>query len=138
MTEHIINQAPTADSVRTEIKSYLQEIEGINAEWLVELHNTYCYARRNTDQLIFWIEEFDSKMSGVMPSWIATKICEGSFNANDCCWWYDSKRNLASTSLSECLPISIDSIASYCVDNNDCLCDDNIRFMLDELFAGND
>lgn len=71
-------------------------IEDLGTSDEVALHNEWCYANNNYDDVIIDMEGFDELCAGMTPSEIAMKIVYGDFNPNHDYFHYNGYGNFES------------------------------------------
>lgn len=124
--------APGRD-VLGEVREYLYSLSDREK---VDIWNEYTDAANNPDDRIYSIDEFDELFSDVKP-WEIARACFYSqrFNPSDDWFWFNGYGNVESADyISECddrNPIDLDAVAEYIALNDDELCNDDIRAILD-------
>lgn len=72
-------------------------IEDLDTSDEVALHNEWCYANNNYDDVIIDMKRFDELCEGMTPSEVAMKIVYGDFNPNHDYFRYNGYGNFEST-----------------------------------------
>lgn len=76
-------------------KALAEEIFGnLDTGEMVQLWNEYCEACNYTDDMIFYMDDFNEFMYGLKPDEIARRIHFGKFNPMDDYFWFDGYGNL--------------------------------------------
>ena len=118
----------TTEKLEANITEYL---ESLRSSELFSIHSEFCSAANYCDNEVFDMDDFEDLVSGWKPLELAQRIFYGDFNPNHGYFYFNGYGNLVSTDYPADL-IDISEIVSYIIDNDDELCDDEIREMLDE------
>ena len=116
---------------REKIIDLIQEMNKADA---VVLHNEYCYATDSFDDEIFEIDRLDEICDGQDAHWMACRIFYGDFNPTADYFKFNGYGNLQSIFtynifdyIDEC------EIADFILEKDNDLCNDDIRFILDDI-----
>ena len=109
-------------------------IDDMTTDEVVTLHNEWCYATSNYDNVIYNMNEFDEQMIGFTPSEISRKIYYGEFCPNADRFIFDGYANLKSLWGYDVYNEIYDSeIISHIIDEWDALHNAEILKLLDKL-----
>ena len=109
-------------------------IEDMTTDEVVTLHNEYCYASNQYDDVIYDMNCFDDEMIGLSPMDIARKIYYGEFCPNADRFKFDGCANLKSIWGCDVYnEIYIDEIIHHIINEWDALHNAEILELLDDL-----
>jgi len=97
----------------------IEQLNAISIPDLIDVYNSYADCVH--DHKIFSIDEFNAEVSArnLTPLEIANRIHYGKFNPEHSWWWFNEHDNFESTTVREYLPIDVDAIADYIIENGD-------------------
>lgn len=98
----------------------------ISFDSLVNAWNYYCCNVGNCDDFINPMEDIDELYRDVSPLTLARHIFYGDFKPCDTYFRFNGYGNLVSFD-NPLLYIDVEELASYIIDNNNDLCNDDIR-----------
>lgn len=97
----------------------IEQLNVMSIPNLVDVYNSY--AECVHDHKIYSMDEFNSEIvaRNLAPMDIARRIFYGKFSPEHSWWWFNGYDNFESTMARENLPIDVDAIADYIIENGD-------------------
>lgn len=126
----VLYEAVGDDDVRTGLTKLLKDLD---ADDLIVAYNNYCDNSNDSDSHIFQMDELNDVLEDKDPMEIVNMCFNGDhFNPNEDWFWFDGYANLESAGNVPGLPIEIDDMVDFMIDDDDDLEVEGAREILDE------